>query len=366
ANKPNLTISSLQWSTHASAMDFIQNKVGDTSKWKALPGGATLDLTIKEADRQTVMATTYQCVVMGSGKTQIDNAGGSYAGLTEADAQSAHTAYVNSVIEGLEKLNVEQWVTNNLSGVTGSNIESSSTDVWNISGSSMVEWNKDLAAAGHSGQKASLEYKYYLSADGERPEAPASEGDLDVKEETTTTKKYTFFTNTLGEIRYTVEDVNPNVVSEQKSGSKLANDAIAIAINKRTHVIDKLAAAVERGTGNDPSGRSKTGTKWYNEAFDGITVYVQTTKLTVGYIDPVQRSHVLDVKLTQTQDDQRDMFDKDKYNMSQYRTRPYSDEYMVEDVVGTFKGTNVKMKDMSKLFFSTKYFIPNATVQDLN
>lgn len=367
SDSPNLTLNSLQWSTHASAVDFISNKLGagNLSKFTVLPGGATLDLTIKESDRQIVQATTYQCVVDGSGKTQIDNAGGSYTGLTTADAESSHQAYVSSVIDGLEKLNVEQWVTNNLSGINSGNIDSSSTDVWNISGSSMVAWGENLKAAGHSNQTASMEYKYYFSADGERLEAPASEGDLDVQEKGTTTKKYTFFTNTYGEIRYTVDDVNPNTGSNERKGN-LANDSIANQINQRTHVVDKLRAAVEQGTGNDASGRSKTGTTWYNEAFDGITVYVQTTELSVGYIDPPQRSTVLDPKLTQTQTSHSDMFNEDKYNMSQYRTKEYSDAYYVTDVVGTFKGTEVYMKEMSQLFFSRKFFIPNATVDDLH
>lgn len=355
SDSPNLTLNSLQWSTHSSVVDYVRGMGLNLNEWTALPGGATLDLTIKDSDKQVVMATTYQCIVDGSGKTQIDNAGGSYTGLEESDATSAHEAYVDSVISALDALNVEQWVTTNID---------TSKHVWDISGSSMVEWGENLKAAGHPDQTASTEYKYYFSADGGRPEAPASEGDLDVEEKGTTTKKYTFFTNTKGEIRYTVDDVNPNIGSETKGN--LANDSIANQINQRTHVVDKLRAAVEQGTGVDTTGRSKTGTNWYNEAFDGITVYVQTTELSLGYIDPPARSTVLDVKLTQTQDNQSDMFNRNKYNMSQYRTKPYSDTYMENDVVGTFKGNEVYMKEMNMLFFSKKFLIPNATVDDLH
>lgn len=355
SDKPNLTLNSLQWSTHSSVVDYVRGMGLNLNEWTALPGGATLDLTIKDSDKQVVMATTYQCIVDGSGKTQIDNAGGSYAGLEESNATSAHEAYVDSVISGLDALNVEQWVTANID---------TSKHVWDINGSSMVEWDANLKAAGHPDQTASLEYKYYFSADGGRPEAPASEGDLDVEEKGTTTKKYTFFTNTKGEIRYTVDDVNPNIGSETKG--KLANDFIANQINQRTHVVDKLQAAVEQGTGVDTTGRSKTGEHWYNEAFDGITVYVQTTELSLGYIDPPARSTVLDVKLTQTQDNQNDMFNENKYNMSQYRTKPYSDIYMENDVVGTFKGNEVYMKEMNMLFWSKRFLIPNATVDDLH
>ena len=366
SDSPNLTLNSLQWSTHSSAVDFISTKLGagNLSKFTVLPGGATLDLTIKDSDRQKLAVTTYQCVIEGSGKTQIDNAGGSDGGLTPTAAETSHKAYVDSVKNALDKLNVEQWIVNDISSVNGGNITSSSKQVWNMHGEA-IHPGQNLELAGHPLQDASTEEKYYLRDDGTLPNAPAGEGDLDVEEKGTTTKKYTFFTNTKGEIRYTVDDVNPNIGNEDKGN--LANDSIANQINQRTHVVDKLQAAVEQGTGVDKTGRSKTGTNWYNEAFDGITVYVQTTELSLGYIDPPARSTVLDVKLTQTQDNQQDMFNKDKYNMSQYKTKPFSNAYEGDaDRVGEFKGTSVYMKDMSMLFFSRQFFIPNATVDDLH
>lgn len=370
-DKPNLTLNSLQWSTHSSAVDFISNKLGagNLSKFTVLPGGATLDLTIKDSDRQRVVATTYQCVVDGTGKTQIDNAGGSYAGLTPTDAESAHDAYADSVKNGLEGIGVVQWVTNNIGSVNGSNIDKDSSNVWNISGSSEVYWGQNLDAAGHSDQTASLETKYYFADDGEHPEAPASEGDLDVEVKGKTSKKYTFYVNTFGEMYMLEDNVSGNQRNE-RAGTKVdpnAPSGIAKQINDRTHVIDKLYKAVEKGTGKDESGRSKTGVKWYNEAFDGVTVYVQSTEFMVGYIDPPSRSTVLDPKLTQTQDNQSDMFNKDKYNMSQYRTKNYSVAYPgTEEKVGEFKGASVYLKDMEMLFHSRKFFIPNATVDDLH
>lgn len=365
-DKPNLTLNSLQWSTHSSAVDFISNKLGTSnlSKFTVLPGGATLDLTIKDSDRQRVQVTTYQCIIEGSGKTQIDNAGGSDGGLTASQAESSHKAYVDTVKNALENLNVEQWVTNEISSVKASNITESAGQVWNLHGEA-IHPGYNLVMAGHPSQDASTEEKYYFRDNGTLPKAPAGEGDLDVEEKSTTTKKYTFFTNTKGEIRYTVDDVNPNIGSETKG--KLANDTIANQINSRTHIVDKLRDAVEQGTGNDPSGRSRTGSAWYNEAFDGVTVYVQTTELSLGFIDPASRTTVLDPKLTQTQDNQSDMFNKDKYNMSQYKTMSYSHVYGGDDDrVGEFKGTGVYMKNMNMLMFSRQFFIPNATVDDLH
>jgi hypothetical protein len=369
-DKPNLTLNSLQWSTHSSAKDFITDKLGATNlnKFTVLPGGATLDLTIKDSDRQKVAVTTYQCTIEGTGKTQIDNAGGSYTGLTPDDAVSAHNAYVDSVMNGITNINVEQWVTNNIDSVDGGNITSSSKQVWNLGGEA-IEWGYNLTVAGHPNQTASTEAKYYFFDEGERPDGPASEGDLDCRKISSESHKYTFYTNTFGEVYMLTDSVDGNK-GDERAGTKITPGSlsgIAKQINDRTHVVDKLYKAVEHGTGNDPSGRSKTGTRWYNEAFDGITVYVQTDLLEVGYIDPPQRSTVLDVRLTQTQKNQDDMFNKDKYNMSQYRTREYSHAYPDgEGQVGEFKGAPVHMKEMEMLFFSRQFFIPNATVDDLH
>lgn len=360
AGHPNLSLNSLQWSTHASAKHYIgEVLLVDPSVWTALPGGATLDLSIADSDRQTVMVTSYQCVVDGTGKEQIENTSGStYTGPTIASADTAHDAYVQSVIQGLENLNVEQWAINKID---------TSKDVWNISGSEPVQPGQALSMIGRSGQYSSNEWKYYLSDEGVRPEAPASEGDLDVKNNGTYMETYTFFTNTYGEIRYIVGNTSGNKTNE-KAGVDITGglDNISKQINDRTHVVDKLKDAVEQKKGNDPTGRSKTGTAWYSEAFDGITIYVKSTELIVGYIDPPQRSTVLDPRLTQEQKSQSDMFNEAKYNQSQYRTKPYSEIYQITDKVGEFKGESVLMDEMNMLFWSKPFLIPNATVDDLH
>lgn len=360
AGHPNLSLNSLQWSTHASVKNYVGVTLGvDPSVWTALPGGATLSLSIEDSDRQTVMATSYQCVVDGTGMEQIENtSGSSYTGPTISSADGVHDAYVQTVIQGLENLNVEQWA---VKGVD------TSKDVWGMSGASAVHPNLSLSMIGRPNQKASSEEKYYLWDEGKRAEAPASEGDLDVKEGNTYIETYTFFTNTYGEIRYIVGNTSGNKTNE-KAGVDITGglDNISKQINDRTHVVDKLRDAVEQKKGNDPTGRSKTGTEWYSEAFDGITVYVQSTELTVGYIDPPQRSTVLDTRLTQEQDNQSDMFNEGKYNQSQYRTKSFSEIYGSDDEVGQYRGTPVLMDEMNMLFWSKPFLIPNATVDDLH
>ena len=331
------------------------------SEYKVLPGGATLGLSIKKSDRQKVRLTTYQCIVTGSGKTQVDKTGGSDGGLNEAQAVEAHKAYVLDVIDTLEKLNIEQWVTT----------DTGSSHAWDTG--SAIGPNLNLRDAGHSSQTGSTEEKYYLRGDGEQGNG-AGEGDIDVypnpsrnPSETigVDTKYYTFFVNTFGEIRYIEGNTSPNIGSETMGNP--VGDTTSTLINNRTHIIDKLEAALEHGTGDDGRGRSKTGRRWYNEAFDGITVMVQTTDLELGYVAPPERSVVLDPKVTQTQESQSDMFSKDKYNLSQYRTKPFSDKYYGDnDRVGTFKNASIYTDELNMYFWSQKFFVPNATVDDLH
>ena len=140
-------------------------------------------------------------------------------------------------------------------------------------------------------------------------------------------------------------------------------------INSRTYIGDKLLEAVEQGAEGEGEGYDNTCNwinEWYNEAFDGVVVIVQQTILEVGYNDPAERTSVLDPKLTPKQASQKSMFSD--YFLSQIKTREYS-QYYGEDkpgIMGEFKGAQVLLKDMDYLFWSRKFWIPNATTQDLH
>jgi len=370
-----LTIDSLQWSTHASATDYVKDRFGDEylGKIKVLPGGATLSLSIKDDDTQKVRLTTWQCVVMGSGLKQVNNTGGSDGGQTPEAAIAAHEAYVESVINDLEKVSVEQWITSSQGD------ERKTKDVWNCSSSSVVGPEENLWAAKHQDQEGSTETKYYLRPEGTDGVAEASEGDLDVNEVGTTTEYVTIFTDTQGNIRYITGDVNSpgkaNVGTEGNGQIANKNDGGLIQnINDRTGIIDKLESALERYGGNETKTDSSVSksANWYNEAFDGITVMIQKTDLKAGFIKPAIRSTVLDPKLTQTSTGQRDEFNVDKYNMSQFRTKEYSEVYAGESAqdrrnkLGSFKGVEMYTNKLNLYFKSDKFLVPNVTVQDLN
>ena len=336
----NLTLTSAQWSTHAQA---TQNH-GTNS---VLPGGATLSLNINADNRQQVTVTSYYPIITGHGKTQIDNAGGSYTNLTEATAQSLHEQFVSSVQQALDTTIIQQYVDTD---------DTKSTAFGGIQvnpGSSITEL--------HNGSTtASTEDKYYF-----RPDNTASgltEGDLDVQQSSNTETTYTFFTTTNGALKMTINNTTP----KENTPDQGAYSYIGNMLDARTGVRTKLEAAVERYTGSDPE--AITGTNWYNEAFDGVTIIQFDTVLTVGFQDPPERSQVLDPKLIPKQvnstTENKDLFSD--YFISQFRTRNYSELNQTPYIMGRYNGQTVQMINLEKLFTSRPFYIPNLTTQDLH
>lgn len=333
-NDSNLSLISAQWSTHADACQ-------DWGTDNVLPGGATLSLNIKKDARQKVAVTTWQCIITDRdgffGKTHVEKTGGSYGNLTEEQAISAHQAYVATVQAALESTNIQQYVEKN----------PNKSDAF-----SGLEVNSgvNISSLGTGAQTASTELKYYFRDDN--TDSPSNEGDLDVNNLGTSTVYYHFAMNTSGDL-----------VTGSSNGGAVPVDLI----NKRTLVVNKLEAALEQGARGEGSGyddTANTGPQWYNEAFDGITVIMQQTILEVGYNDPPERSSVLDPKLTPKQTSQKSLFSK--YFLSQFKTQDHSAYYNEPYIMGEFKNAKVKLKDMDYLFHSRKFWIPNATTQDLH
>ena len=294
----------------------------------------------------------------GTGKTQVEKTGGDVGSFTMSNAVAAHQAYVDSVVKGFDSLNVEQWVNIN-----------TDNPAWSGNGRA-VNYGDDISFIGTSGLHASDDMKYYFSNDGEQGGDGAGEGDLDVEDlGVQSTDTYTFFTNTDGEVRYIKNNINPNKGSETMGS--LASDSTANFINVRTHVVDKLAAAVERNTGKDKAygdeGIRSGKEAWYSEAFDGVTVIVQKTELSVGYKAPNARTNLLDPRLCKPNEKgQSGMFKDGSYSSSQYKCRDHNEAYIAKDKVGVFKNTDIFTEKMDMFFWSRPFYIPNMNVQDLH
>lgn len=108
---PNMTIYSNQWSTHAMSTSGQDWRQADS----VLPGGAIMNLGIKQSDRQVVTVRTYQTILIGPGLEQVEATGSGYEGLTEEAALANHEATVAQVADSLDNLSVEQYVNTNWS-----------------------------------------------------------------------------------------------------------------------------------------------------------------------------------------------------------------------------------------------------------
>ena len=366
----NLTLTSTQWSTHALATDaWGTNNV--------LPGGATLGLKIKESDRQHIYLTTYQCYVDGKGKNQCEVTGGTTgedSGMSLADAQGNHSAFVYEFADALDNTNVQQWQNKN----PHKDVAWDGGQKVNRNGSNTDSSTWDISRLDVSGTKTSSDSKYYF---GDHYEG-SGKGDYDVDVKETITHTYTFTSDVDGNIHMYIDNVSPSE-GDTDAG---AYSATAEIINDRTGVRDKLIAAVEQAVNGDytlgdnkqvcSDEKALNGEMWYNEAFDGITVVVQETHIVSGFVDPFERTEILDPKLTKVQSSKSGQMgmsleENDKagrqatYELGQFKTREYSESYRMYQVMSSFKNKYVQMKDLEYLYWSRVFWIPNFTVQDI-
>ena len=370
-----LALSSNQWSTHVTA----NNKVGNSDC--VLPGGATLDLAILAAQRQTFTVEGLAPLIGVSGQKQV-NASGGTSGLPtqyEGQVQDNYIDYAKQVVEALETLNVQQYVSQATSDT--SKLQNITQAVWDMTGARAVS------------PQANSEEKYYFRPDKDddpNTKEDANMGDLDVqigslssytditqalKSETAVTY-YTFFTNTQGELRVKTgsslaasstisgETDGQLVLSKGQTAANITDTKIK-KINDKTHIVTKLVAALETNTGGDSDATWVGDGAWYNEAFDGITIVESVTKLKLGFIKPFGRTSVIDPKLTPVSNSKSDLLNS--YVFSQIKMRDYCEKFgaSAPGKLASYKGNEVKTQHLDELFKSDIFYIPNATVQDL-
>jgi len=145
-------------------------------------------------------------------------------------------------------------------------------------------------------------------------------------------------------------------------------DGIILDIAKKTDIVNQLYTQLEEGTGKDSSAYwSDSNGAWYYEAFDGITIAHMSTDIQVGFIDSYERTSVLDPKLTPSASSKGDILED--YTYSQFKMADHSLLYGTPNKIGEYKvgGTtyDITVPDLSSLFVSDIFIIPNATVQDL-
>lgn len=339
---PNLSLSSLQWSTHAQPKADLDGLASDDDEGKCLPGGASFSIGIRKENREKIVARTYQCILIDEGREQVElTSGNSIDGFTEETALENHDAYVKSIEDGVNGMWIQQFQAKNMS----ENPLKQGIQVFN---------GYDISKLGVT-KTASVEDKYYFSNSFDQT---ANSGCLDFKEGNTNTELYTFSSDRCGNIL-----MNGSVILN-KTQDASALSGKAKEINDRTLVVTKLVDSLERNTGDDAEN-TWTDSKWYNEQFRGITVAVSTTTIETGFIKPVERTSVLDPKLNTKSSGQADLF-KTGYMSAALKTSNYSESYGEDEVIGVFKDQMIKMDQMEWFYYSKKFYISNITTQDLH
>ena len=357
-SQPNLNMTSTQWSLHANAIH------GDEwqSRNSVLPGGAiyTLDTT-KESDRSYLSVVTWQTIV----PDDIRNILQSGKNYTWQKAKSDHDSLAEETRAKIEKTKVVQWVNKKWNA---------STVFDTVNGVKVTQGGLRLSKLG-TNNITNSESKYYLR--DHTSSNKANEADIDVYE---TNNKYVFYTvksMTNGDVvvyRKTAtsapgswgnsNDVGTEIARINKTQgieSLLSNSELNVLDNK-TKFLTNYLNAIERNTGNDKTASWATDGKWYNEAWDGLTVVRQETTFEVGLDKPGVRSAVLDPALEPIRGSQNDLFSE--AFSSQFRLG--ADKGEEGNVVGTWKGKEVEIPLLSDMYTSKVFFIPNVSVSDLS
>lgn len=338
---PNLELHSNQWSIHNQAAT-------DKGVGNVLPGGATLTLGIKKQSRQIVTVTTYQTILDGDGRTQVEKTSASIDGYTKDTALQYHELFVQSVANGLDNLSVAQY--------------QNTDDMADPFEGLRVFNESDISELNNGNSISSAEDKYYFKSNTD--DNGTNEGDLDVKIGNANTVYYTFSSDASGNIL-----MNGTVILTKNQGVQSLS-GIASQINARTLVVSKLVDALERNAGNDSGATWVSDGKWYNEIFDGITVAVSATQIETGFVTPGERMTVQDPKLNTKSSGTASLF-KDangnpSYNVCAFKMNDFSHEYGAENTIGLFKDTEVKMMNMDMLYYSRSWYISNLTTQELH
>lgn len=385
---PNVNLTSTQWSTHASSLEFISdNDIND--KNVVLPGGAIFDVDMKRNSAQWTgepgdTPTTSTKLGYRIWQTCVPDelasalAPGSNA-PTVSEAKNQVTAFDESVKNSVANYGLVQAVAKGITPYNGY--------LKNFVGDSAYQY----AYNGASWMNITLseDTKYYLKL-----VAPNSgDGKLDTSVSNFGVHKGGLVT----QIEYKVAaDVDGNVtvyrnntpiktINKTQGVEVLLADAEIKRVDDATKAVTNFVAALDRNLGYD-----RQNATWYNEAFDGITVLYSYLSYDIGLGDgstgvisgeaksvPV-RTAVQDTFLSGVLENRADLYNfksdsENKVRSSMILTGEYTDggvSYPSGNLgaLTTKNGTTMQitLPNMETFAFSKMWYIPNANVTDLN
>lgn len=340
----NMFLKSDQWSNHAEATDGDE---GWDLRNQVLPGGAIHAVQTKGDGTKdlgvTINVKGYYPFIPQS----VQNETISYdASWTEGNGESE----VEDLVENIEdtinqnyklQMYVDNW--KNKASLNGASA---------LSGIPVKNGTNIQAITGKSGDKASDEIKYYLQdtfGDANSSNVNAHASSLNVA-------TYTFSSDVEGNIL-----MNGQVILKKNEGvEKLSGTAKEI--DDYTKVVTNLVNSLTRNAGNDKSASWATDGKWYNEAYDGVSIAIYSAQIDVG-IDGYEglnyRTCVLDPNLTPSSAGQTDVFSK--ANIFQYSINTNG-----KNLTAKVLDQNVQIPYAGDLLVSRYAFIPNMNVQNLD
>lgn len=352
-SKPNMTIESLQWSTHSQALK--NHEVNSV-----LPGGATFTLRILSSskksknNRQTITVKTFQPVLEKDGLTQVKNTtltnGLNYSKFTRSAAEKNDKKTTKNIVDALNQLKVAQW----------QNRKDNSDPFKGV----LVDSGSDISSLATGSKHASTSKKYYFKA-------AKGKGFINAHIVSTSEQFYTFTADYKGNIKMNGTTIltkgqGKSYIKKLKDEPNDSPKKIAWDINAKTLVLEKLCDALERNRGyDDDAAWAGSDGKWYNEAFDGITYEEITTKIETGMIEPTERSSVLDPKLCPINQGKSDFFSH--FQTAGIKMNSYSNMYYnMDNMLGTFNEKDIYTEDLDKLYYTRPFYVPNVNVQDLH
>lgn len=268
-NGYNVALRSDQWATDNKA---TSGDKGWNKSNQVLDGGNIFQLTTADCDGKsygaTVHITGYYPVITGSSSLpgSMPSSFAYPSDWANDNRGAADVAAVQgNIVNLLSKCYMQMYVSSGLA--------ENRADVNNYSALGGIPVLPGQPVP--NGQIASEDEKYYLRPDA-NPSAPNYAGLVATPSGVNTTK-YEFSADTEGNIK-----MNGSVILTKGQGPSELTNRMAKEIDSYTKVVTNLCGALNRNKGKDETAKWAPDGAWYNEAVEGIYVYVSDASVKVG------------------------------------------------------------------------------------
>ncbi len=366
-NPSGLIMDSYQWSTHTASSNLATSNGFNPPQNTVLPGGAIYTLMTPE---KTASGEDARTIVRA-------NAWLSYIPEDNLDAVYQYTEE-NHTLNGGKLEEVKSGVYEIMRSMNSLDVYQYVNDIPVVAGERIV-----------NGQTASGDGKYQLDkgeVDGtdivpdQVNEPEANDADLDITKFTEEAwVHYRVFSEVDGTIYLAKglsdeETRNPdNVIAYTTKGqgiegfygfSEEVTEEVQ-ELDSRTKLLTNYISAIDRGLGNDGTLYDPA---WYNEAFDGICAVKVSYEMEIGFKDndaaTAFRTSVLDPNLQPLREGQASLYTDAVTSYFQTNSKANNQAGKAEGYVAEMFGKEIIL-DLTKVYRSKDFLIPNASVMDL-